>query len=56
MTEKPNACCNVAENLRELSKHQDPDMTILRCEECGRRHFELSVDPGEIFARGQEIA
>ena len=56
MSEKPNACCNQAENLRPHAEAERPDLTAVKCQICGCRHFELAVDPGEIFARGEAIA
>ena len=55
MTEKPNACCNVAENLEDKTDNKRPDLTVLVCRICGRRHFELAVDPVALLATGKDI-
>ena len=58
MTEKPNACCNQAENLRphtEAGMLDGSNVTAVKCQVCGCRHFELSVDPCEIVVRGEGI-
>jgi hypothetical protein len=42
-------CCQDLENRTEPEPVDErPDLTITRCKVCGRRHFELTVDPGEI--------
>lgn len=40
-------CCQDLENRSEPA-HPDPertDLTVTVCKVCGRRHFELTVDP-----------
>ncbi len=42
-------CCEDPENRTEPEPVDDrKDLTLTRCKVCGRRHFELAVDPGEI--------
>jgi hypothetical protein len=44
-----NACCKVEGNLvaQEAPENAPPGLSIRACRECGNRHFELEVDPGE---------
>ena len=42
-----SACCEVPENRSEPEQVKE-DLTITRCTVCGRRHFELAVDPGQV--------
>jgi hypothetical protein len=42
-----NECCKNPENL-ELDKDQAPDLVIKKCKICGRRHYELKLDPGRL--------
>ena len=55
MAEKPNACCNDPENLLPHHETEMPDLTAVKCQVCGCRHFELSVDPGEIGVEGAPL-
>ena len=52
---KPNACCNVAGNLVRRPDLERPDLSVNVCRICRCRHFELTVDPANIFARGESI-
>lgn len=52
MAEKPNACCNDPENLLPHREPNRPEGEAVKCRVCGCRHFELSVDPGEIKFEG----
>jgi len=49
-----NDCCKLAENLIPQTTVK-PDLTVRVCRICGNRHFELSVDKGEIGLRGAPI-
>jgi hypothetical protein len=41
-----NPCCENLENRSEPERDPErPDLTVTRCLVCGRRHFELEVDP-----------
>jgi hypothetical protein len=40
-------CCKIPENL-VLQPTDRAELQIRICKECGRRHFELTVEPGEI--------
>ena len=53
MNEKKE-CCQKQENL-ELHKTDDSDLIFYKCKVCGCRHFELTVQPGIIFSKGQVI-
>ena len=55
MSEKPNSCCNQAENLRLHIDAEKPDLSVMKCQVCGCRHFELSVDPCDIIMHGEGI-
>ena len=42
-------CCENPDNRTEPEKVDErEDLTITRCKVCGRRHFELSVDPAHL--------
>lgn len=42
-------CCENLENRSEPEVDPErPDIVVTRCLVCGRRHFELTVDPGEL--------
>lgn len=47
-------CCQKIEN-REPQPSDKPDLTIFKCKFCGCRHFELSVDPGNLGIKGVKI-
>lgn len=55
----PNDCCkdDASPNRVLVPDHPDarPDLQVRICRVCGRRHFELTVDPGVIFARGASL-
>ena len=40
-------CCTKPENL-ELQPSDKPELEIRKCRECGRCHFELTLDPGSL--------
>jgi hypothetical protein len=42
------ACCEKPENRSVSSPTERPDLTVTTCLVCGRRHFELAVDPAVI--------
>ena len=53
-----NECCKdrgnreVAEDKRELKDGVLLGMLLIeRCVVCGRKHYELSIEPGRIFAK-----
>lgn len=46
-------CCEQSEN-REVVEDQK-DLRVERCKECGCRHFELTVDPGELGLKGATL-
>jgi len=48
------ACCEKPENRSEPEQVKD-DLIISRCRVCGRRHFELTVDPGELGLKGGQL-
>lgn len=48
-----NECCKNPENL--VSHQERPDLLIKKCRVCGCRHYELSVDPGKLDAKGAPI-
>jgi hypothetical protein len=43
-------CCAKKENLVEQPTGR-ADLTVKVCEKCGRRHFEVAVDPGDMRAK-----
>lgn len=46
-------CCANTENLERFSTHKK-DLVVDVCKVCQRRHFELTVDPGEfVMTLGQ---
>lgn len=53
MTEKPNACCNDPDNLEQLQ--DDHNLVIVECRVCGRKHYEFTVDPGELGVKGVSL-
>jgi hypothetical protein len=53
MPDNREECCKNEENL---VPHEDgPRRVIKICKVCGRRHFEFSVEPGVIFAKGAPL-
>jgi hypothetical protein len=51
MPEDPRKeCCRDEENLGEVEQVDD-STTLRRCKVCGCRHFDMTVDPGEIGVR-----
>ena len=44
-------CCEKPENLGE-PKEVKEDLVVRVCAVCGRRHFELTVDPLHLNLRG----
>jgi len=49
-----NDCCKQPENLIPQPTVK-PDLTVRKCRICGRRHFELSVEKGQLGLRGATI-
>lgn len=46
-------CCKQPENLK---RHEErPDLVVNKCQVCGCRHFELTVDPGKLGLRGTSL-
>jgi hypothetical protein len=47
-----NECCKKPENLEPLAERLEddkpPDLVIKKCKVCGRRHYELVLDPGRL--------
>jgi hypothetical protein len=43
-------CCADENNLVAQPTGR-ADLTVKVCEKCGRRHFEVSVDPGDLRAK-----
>ncbi len=43
-------CCEIEGNLveREREPNQPPEVVIRVCKQCGRRHFEATLDPAQI--------
>ena len=51
--DRPVECCRKKENMEP---HQlKPDLVVERCRKCGRRHFELTMDPGKFGITGGGI-
>ena len=50
----PRKCCRTPGNL-QLALTNRPDLGLRVCKVCGSRHFELTIDPGNIFSRGEPI-
>ncbi len=51
-------CCATPGNLELKPDHPDarpPDLSVKVCRVCGLRHFELTVDPGNLGLRGAEV-
>ena len=49
-----NECCRDEKNLSETVQERK-DLVYRRCGVCGCRHFELTVDPGELGVQGKEL-
>jgi len=49
-----NECCKIEANLIPQPTGK-PDLTVRVCKVCSRRHFELSVEKGQIGLRGASI-
>lgn len=47
---KPNACCNIEENLKEYRgpeippKEEKPELEVVKCQVCGCRHFAINAE------------
>jgi hypothetical protein len=39
-------CCENPENRETVEERED--LTVQRCKECGRRHYEVTLEPVEI--------
>jgi hypothetical protein len=46
-------CCADERNL--IAQPQTSDLVVKTCRECGRNHYEFSVDPGVIGLRGAKL-
>ena len=46
-------CCKQPENLKPYQVR--PDLAVNKCQVCGCRHFELTVDPGKLGLRGASL-
>lgn len=47
-------CCEDVNNRSEPENLSD-DLSFTRCNECKRRHFVLTVDPGELGLLGSSL-
>ena len=52
MTELRECCADSAN--RDEQPQERPDLSVQVCRVCGRRHFELTVDPIRIAVRNPE--
>lgn len=50
----PNACCQDTAN-RGPTEQVSPELSFTRCGVCGRRHFELELDPGALGVEGDSL-
>jgi hypothetical protein len=48
--DKREECCKQSANL--TAEQRRPDLVVRTCNVCGRRHFELTANPGVIGVRG----
>lgn len=49
-------CCANLENRTEPEMVEGHDnLSLTRCKQCGRRHFELEVEPGMIGVQGGSL-
>ena len=46
-------CCEKPDN-RETVEQRD-DLTVQKCKVCGRRHFELTIDPVKVGTLGGDL-
>lgn len=46
-------CCLDQSNLS--STNPSPDLLIKTCQVCGARHFELTLDPGQLGTVGASV-
>ena len=49
-----NKCCMDSKNM-ELQSGNTPDIRVSQCRVCGRRHYGMTADPGELNLTGKEI-
>ena len=52
--DKRKECCRLTENL-ELQPSDKPDLTFQKCKICGCRHFEVTLDPGNLGLVGGRV-
>jgi hypothetical protein len=48
-------CCAMTENLQTLNRFSPEHrygMIVRQCRACGRKHYELQADPGQIGVTG----
>lgn len=51
-----NECCQADTNLAPPEQVDDHDGLVVRvCQVCGARHFELTVDPVDVFGEGAAL-
>jgi hypothetical protein len=48
--DRPVECCRIKENCEPYQLK--PDLTVERCKVCGRRHFEMTLEPGKFGITG----
>lgn len=53
MPEYPNPCCNDPDNLEVTPAAKD--LTVKECKVCGCKHYEFTVDPGELGVTGAAL-
>ena len=46
-------CCANQEN--RLTVEQNGSVVVQKCKVCGRRHFELTVDPVQVGVKGGKL-
>lgn len=50
-----NPCCEKDENLSDPQPVEGNDATIRVCKVCGRRHFEVTLDPLKLNFTGSGL-
>ncbi len=53
MEDNRKNCCKLPENL--IPHQERPDLVIRKCTICGARHFEVTLEAGQLGLKGSQV-